>query len=147
MLTLNTTFAHPASWVDRFFDDFDRNWGYARRSGFTPAVDITEEKDAFVLRAELPGVAKENLTVEIKDNQLVLSGRKEAKVQGVAQGSAQGEEGRYRYVESRSGEFSRTFELPRNVKTDAIEAEHKDGVLQLRIPKADEARPKTIAIK
>ena len=68
-----------------------------------------------------------------------LSGRKGA--------VGQGEEGRYRYVESRSGGFSRTFELPRNVKADAIEAGYKDGVLQLRVPKADEAKPKTIEIK
>ena len=102
-------------------------------------MDIVEDKDAFVLRAELPGVARENISVEVKDNRLVLSGKKES--------AELGEEGKYRHVESRTGGFSRTFELPRNVKSDAIEASFKDGALTLRIPKADEAKPKAIEIR
>lgn len=137
-MIMNKTLINPTAWIDRFFDEFDQ-CGCAERTGFVPAVDVVEEKDAYVLRVELPGVPKENLNIEVKENRLIMSGRKEA--------VGQGEEGRYRYVESRSGDFSRTFELPRNVKADAIEAGHKDGVLQLRIPKADEAKPKTIEIK
>jgi HSP20 family protein len=102
-------------------------------------VDVVENSDAFVLRAELPGVAREDINVEVKDNRLVLSGKKEA-VQ-------RGEEGKYRYVESRYGTFSRSFELPRNVKADAVEATFKDGALTLRIPKVDEAKPKAIEIR
>lgn len=133
--------SHPANWLDQFFNDFDRglfNDG-RRASGFVPAVDVVEDADAYVLRAELPGVAREDIKVEVKDNQLVLSGKKEA--------ASRGEEGRYRYVESRHGEFSRRFELPRNVRADAVEATFKDGALALRIPKADEAKPKTVEIR
>jgi HSP20 family protein len=129
--------ANHSNWVDQFFNDFDRNWRGA--ANFVPAVDVVEEPAAYVLRAELPGVARENITVEVKENHLVLSGKKEA-VQ-------RGEEGKYRYVESRHGSFSRTFELPRNVKADAVEANFKDGALTLRIPKADEAKPKSIEIR
>ena len=132
------TVANRANWLDQFFNDVDRNWG-SHAPSFSPAVDIVEDKDAFVVRAELAGVAKENISVEVKDNHLVLSGKKDA--------VDRGEEGKYRYVESRHGSFSRRFELPRNVKYDAIEASFKDGALTLRIPKADEAKPKAIEIR
>src|SRR5690606_14981871 len=115
----------------------DRTWKGA--ATFVPAVDVVEERDAYVLRAELPGVAREDIRVEVKDNRLVLSGKKEA--------VRRGEDGMYRYVESRHGEFSRSFELPRNVKADAIEAAYKDGTLTLTIPKADEARPRLVEIR
>jgi HSP20 family protein len=131
------TVANPANWLDQFFNDVDRSWR-TQTPSFRPAVDIVEDKDAFVVRAELPGVAKENISVEVKDNHLVLSGKKEA--------VELGEEGKHRHLESRHGSFSRTFELPRNVKSDAIEAAFKDGVLTLRVPKADEAKPKAVEI-
>jgi HSP20 family protein len=131
---------HTANWLEQFFNDFDRGLASGSRAAtFTPAVDVIEHADAYVLRAELAGVAREDISVEVKENRLVLSGKKEA-VQS-------GEEGKYRYVESRHGTFSRSFELPRNVKSDAIEATYKDGTLTLRIPKADEAKPKTVEIR
>jgi HSP20 family protein len=130
---------HGANWIEQFFNDFDRGLAGSRASTFTPAVDVVEHADAYVLRAELAGVAREDINVEVKENRLVLSGKKDA-VQS-------GEEGKYRYVESRHGSFTRTFELPRNVKSDAIEATFKDGALTLRIPKADEAKPKTVDIR
>lgn len=132
------TCTRPNPWLDRFFDEFEKS-APSERTGFVPAVDVVEEKDAYRLRVELPGVPKENLNVEVKENRLVLSGRKEA--------ATRTEGDRYHYAESRSGNFSRTFELPRNVRADAIEAEHRDGVLQLRVPKAEEAKPKTVEIR
>lgn len=134
--------AHPynaSNWIEQFFSDLDRGFASSGRNSFVPAVDVVENNDAYVLRAELAGVAREDITVEVKENRLVLSGKKEA-VQ-------RGEEGKYRYVESRHGTFSRSFELPRNVKADAVEATFKDGALTLRIPKADEAKPKSVEIK
>jgi HSP20 family protein len=142
---INMTYAiarphNPANWLDQFFNDFDRGLFAARSApSFVPAVDVVEEADAYVLRAELAGVAREDIKVEVKENRLVLSGKKEA--------ASRAYEGKYRHVESRHGEFSRTFELPRNVKADAVEASFKDGALTLRIPKADEAKPKTVEIK
>jgi HSP20 family protein len=135
---MNYTVANPVNWLDQFLSDVDRSWR-AQAPSFRPSVDIAEDKDAFVLRAELPGVAKENINVEVKDNRLVLSGKKEA--------FDLGEQGQSHHVESRQGSFSRAFELPRNVKADAIEAAFKDGVLTLRVPKADEAKPKAIEIR
>lgn len=128
----------PAAWLDQFFTDFDRSVGVNKR-GFHPPVDIVEEKEAFILRAELPGVARENIKIEVKENQLNLSGRKE--------NGWSGNGGEFRYAESSFGVFSRSFELPRNVQGDSVRAEYKDGVLTLRIPKAKEALSRTIAIE
>lgn len=133
----NTIVYNPATWLDQFFTDFDKGW--ARKNDFAPAVDVVEEKEDFVLRAELPGVAKENIKVEVKENRLTLSGKKE--------NAWADKSGEYRYAESSFGAFSRTFEIPRNVSGEAIKAEYNQGVLTLRIPKAKEALSRSIEIK
>lgn len=134
----NAILYNPTPWLDQFFTDFDKAW-VGHKKSFSPAVDIVEEGDAFVLRAELPGVPKENLKVEVKENRLNLSGKKES--------TWQGEKGEYRYSESSYGEFSRSFELPRNVDGHAIKAEYVNGVLTLRIPKGKDAMPRSIEIQ
>src|SRR4051794_21286039 len=128
---------NPSTWLDQFFTDFDKSWAGHKKS-FSPAVDIVEEAEDFLLRAELPGVAKENLKVEVKENRLTLSGKKDA---------AESKNGEYRYTESSYGEFSRSFELPRNVDGDAIKADFTNGVLNLRIPKGKSALPRSIQIQ
>ena len=85
-------------------------------------------------------ISKENIKVEVKENRLTLSGRKESA--WTEKGS-----GEYRYAESSHGAFARVFELPRNVSGDAIKAEYANGVLFLRIPKAKDALSRTIEIK
>jgi HSP20 family protein len=132
----NALVYNPAKWLDQFFNDFDA--GLPAKQGFAPAVDIVEDKEEFLLRAELPGVPKENIKVEVKENRLTVSGNKES-----VHKEAKGE---YRYVESSYGAFSRSFELPRNVHAGDIKAEYAHGVLTLRIPKAKEALPRTIEI-
>jgi HSP20 family protein len=134
----NAILYNPANWLDQFFTDFDKAWTGHKKS-FSPAVDIVEEKEAFVLRAELPGVPRENLKVEVKENRLTLSGKKEAR--------SEGGNGEYRYAESSYGEFARSFELPRNVDGQGIQAEYVNGVLTLRIPKGKEALSRSIEIK
>ena len=133
----NATAYNPANWLDQFFTDFDKAW--VNKNDFAPAVDILEEKEDFVLRAELPGVPKENIKIEVKENRLTLSGKKE-----IAHSADKAE---YRYSESRSGSFARTFELPRSVAGEAIKAEYAHGVLTLRIPKAKETLARTIEIQ
>lgn len=128
----------PAAWIDQFFNDVDRGLS-PTRAGFSPAVDVVEEKDAYLLKAELPGVPKEAIQIEVKDNRLTLSGKKETVTHG--------EDGRYRYSETRQGSFSRSFELPRNVRSEGIEAKYEHGVLTLTLPKVEEARPKAITIR
>lgn len=128
---------NPVSWMERFFEDIERG-NLPERTSYLPPVDIVEEKDAYHLRVELPGVKRENITVEVKDNRLNLSGKKENAYENHKDG--------FRYFETRFGQFSRSFELPRNVKADAIEAKYDHGVLELRIPKAETAVAKTIQV-
>jgi HSP20 family molecular chaperone IbpA len=67
--------AHPSNWIEQFFNDLDRGFtSSGRKHEFVPAVDVVETTDAYVVRAELPGVSREDITVEVKENRLVLGG-------------------------------------------------------------------------
>jgi HSP20 family protein len=101
-------------------------------------VDILESKEAYLIRAELPGMKKESFNLEFNDGTLTLSG--ERKFDEPADGVE------YHRVERVSGKFSRSFHLPQTVKPDAINASYRDGILEIQVPKADEAKPRQIAI-
>ncbi len=103
-----------------------------------PPVDVLESKDAYVVRAELPGMKKEDFHLEVKDGVLTLTG--ERKSEKATDGAE------YRSVERVSGKFWRSFSLPETVKHDAIQATYKDGVLEIHVPKAEEAKPRQIEI-
>eukprot|EP01102_Stenamoeba_stenopodia_P007003 TRINITY_DN1955_c0_g1_i1.p1 TRINITY_DN1955_c0_g1~~TRINITY_DN1955_c0_g1_i1.p1 ORF type:complete len:218 (+),score=59.04 TRINITY_DN1955_c0_g1_i1:217-870(+) len=101
---------------------------------WTPSVDISETEKEFTIHAELPGVKKEDLKLQIDDDVLTVQGeRKFEKV----------EEGReFRKRERSYGSFARTFQLPEGVDQESIKASFKDGVLEVSIPKAQEQKPK-----
>jgi HSP20 family protein len=101
-------------------------------------VDVLESKDSYLIRAELPGMNKEDIKVEVKDGVLTLSGERKAEQ------PAEGVE--YRHAERVAAKFWRSFSLPETVKLDAIEAAYKDGVLEIRVPKAEEAKPRQIEV-
>jgi HSP20 family protein len=103
-----------------------------------PPVDILESKDSYLIRAELPGMKKEDFNLELNDGTLALSG--ERKFEEPANGVE------YHRVERVSGKFSRSFYLPQTLKSDGIKATYRDGILEIHVPKADEAKPKQIAI-
>lgn len=103
-----------------------------------PPVDILESKDSYLIRAELPGMKKEDFHLEVKDGTLTLSG--ERKFEEVTNGAE------YHRVERVSGKFSRSFYLPQTVKHDAIKATYRDGILEVYVPKAEEAKPKQISV-
>jgi HSP20 family protein len=103
-----------------------------------PAVDILESKDSYLIRAELPGMKKEDFHLEVQDGALTLSG--ERKLEEPAKGVE------YHRVERIAGKFSRTFYLPQTVKHDGIKATYRDGVLEIHVPKADEAKPRQIDV-
>ena len=107
-------------------------------STWMPTVDISETDDNFEIRAELPGVAKDDLHVSVKDNLLTLSGEKRQENVDDTQN--------YRRVERRYGSFERKFTLPPEVATDDIKAEYTDGVLTLSIPKQEAAKPTEVPI-
>ena len=129
---------------NRINDLFDDTFGRARSSSIAapgvwfPPVDILESRDSYLIRAELPGMKREDFNLEIHDGSLTLSG--ERKFDEVANGVE------YHRVERASGKFSRSFYLPQTVKSDAIKATYRDGILEIHVPKADEAKPKQIAI-
>lgn len=137
----------PLNGLDRFharMDElFEDVFGRAdarpstQNSGY-PQLDILEGKDEYLLRAEVPGMKKEDFHVEVKENRLTLSGEKklEQPPQGVE----------YRHVERLSGKFSRAFTLPETVDRDGIKASYRDGILEIRVPKAEKAKPKQIEI-
>jgi len=108
---------------------------------FVPAVNTREADDAYYIEVDLPGVKKEDISIDVDDNVLTISG--ERKVE-----EARKEEEFYR-IESVYGTFERSFTLPEDVDADKIEAEARDGVLTVKIPKAQiiEKAPKKIEIK
>ena len=124
---------------------FDDTFGRARQAYPTsstgvwfPPVDILESRDSYLIRAELPGMKREDFNLEVHDGSLTLSG--ERKFEEPANGVE------YHRVERLSGKFSRSFYLPQTVKSDAIKATYRDGILEIHVPKAEEAKPKQIAI-
>jgi HSP20 family protein len=123
--------------VDRLFDAFFGGEGEARR--WVPAMDVWEDGEHFVLKADLPGVAESDVTIEVQDGTLTLSGerRSEERKEGA---------GWYRYERS-SGSFSRSLSLPEGVNPEGIEAEFAAGVLTVRIPKPEERKPRRVEIK
>jgi len=103
-----------------------------------PPVDILESKDSYLIRAELPGMRNEDLKTEVNEGILTLSG--ERKLEEPATGVE------YHRVERVTGKFSRSFYVPQTVKHDGIKATYRDGILEVQVPKADEAKPRQIAI-
>jgi len=128
--------------INRIFDEsFSRTADVdddISMSAWKPSVDIYETDEAIILKAELPGINKEDVSVEIKDNVLTLRGErvedKEIK------------EGSYFRKERCFGTFSRAFNLQHRVQPDKIKAKFKDGILEIEIPKPEEEKPKQITV-
>ena len=138
-MLLNTTL-NPFADFDRVQRDFFAPFAApaARRPSFTPAVDVRETEEAIVLTAELPGIQKEDLEIEVHKNLLTLKG--ERKLEEKQEGE------NYYRLERAHGSFSRNFRLPATVDAATIGAELKDGVLTLTLPKKAEAVPQKINV-
>ncbi|MCF7821717.1 MAG: Hsp20/alpha crystallin family protein [Mariprofundaceae bacterium] len=108
-------------------------------SSWMPSVDIRETEDALVVQAELPGIDKKDVKLEIKDGVLTISGErryeKDVKEENVHR------------IERSYGSFARSFSLPSNIEADKVNAEMKEGVLHVRLPKRESAKPKAIEIQ
>ena len=127
--------------MNRLFDDTLSRHG-SEESFFTtwaPPVDIVEKEKEIVLYAELPGLNKEDIKLEIKDNILTLSGERKMEKEV--------NEENYHRVERAYGRFARSFTLPYNIKSGAVNANYKNGVLTVVLPKADESKSKQISIR
>ena len=117
------------------FDTPVANGGMRR---WVPAMDLVETEDAFVLRADLPGMKQEDVKIEVEDQVLTISGER------AAEHEAQ-QEGFYR-LERAFGSFSRSLTLPKGVDAEAVGASFTNGVLEVRIPKPEQAKPRRIQI-
>src|SRR5918998_3181852 len=106
---------------------------------WVPAMDLVESEDHFLLKADLPGLGEEDVNIEIRDNALTISGERKSEHE-------QRERGWYR-VERSFGQFSRTLTLPEGVNADVVEATFDRGVLEVRIPKPEQRKPRRISIK
>ena len=107
-------------------------------SSWTPAVDIRETDDGYVITAELPGVSKDDVSIDVHQNTLTLRGQRKHE--------AEVKQDKYHRVERAYGTFQRSFVLPAIVDQDKVQAIYKDGVLELHLPKSEAAKPKRIAI-
>ena len=107
-------------------------------SGWTPALDVYENKDNFVVKAELPGMKKEDIVVSLHDGSLSISGERKTE--------SKHEEGEVYRAERFFGRFQRTVTLPTTVAADKVQASYKDGVLTITLPKTEEAKPKKIDV-
>lgn len=104
-----------------------------------PAIEMFEEKDDIVVKAELPGIKKEDLEISVLGNQLTIKGERKKEEEVKEKG--------YYYSERSYGAFSRTVEIPKEVQADKVRATFKDGILEVRLPMTEEAKRKEIKVK
>jgi HSP20 family protein len=135
--------------MDAMFEDFfgrrvrpwwPERWSRAGETEVTPPmVDVFEEKDDIVVKAELPGMDKENIEVNLTDHTLTIKGekKKEEEVK---------KENYYR-AERSYGSFLRSLQLPKEVHADKVKASFKNGILEVRMPKTEEAKAKEVKVK
>ena len=128
--------------MNRIFEDAlarSRGREEGLRTGmWTPAVDIYENNDSVVVKAELPGVERDQISVEVKDGILTLRGERKFEKEV--------KEESYHRIERSYGNFQRSFSLPVSVEQDQVTARFKDGVLEVILPKKEQARPKQIQV-
>lgn len=137
----------PWSLADLVQRDFDRFSGsrYGRRdldtpvSDWAPAVDIVEEKDRFVLRADVPGVAPDDIDISMEEGILTIAGERQTEKHEAAEGMKR--------FERVSGKFYRRFTLPETANADDISARCANGILEVSIPKQPEVQPRRITVE
>lgn len=130
--------------IDRMFDAFTRDpWGSLSELGMGrqlfPAIDIAENDQEVIVRAEVPGVDANDLDVTVTGNRLTLTGEKKE--------STERKDKDFYQSETRYGSFSRSVELPSGVDTEQVSAEHSNGVITIRLKKAAAAASKKIQVK
>lgn len=129
-------------YAERMFDDF---FGLNRRKmdlqnfDWTPRVNVEEKGDGFEITLEVSGMKKEEIDIEVQDAVLTIKGERKLEMEDTDRN--------YHICERSYGTFQRAFTLPENVKPDDIEAEYKDGILRLALPKVEPQKPKEIKVE
>jgi len=124
--------------LDRLFDFSWSTRDSGLFSGWTPGLDVYDEKDHFMVNVELPGLKKEEIELSFQDGALSISGERKSAVEN--------KEGQTFRSERYFGKFQRSVTLPATVDSSKISASYKDGILSVTLPKAEEAKPKQIAV-
>lgn len=148
---MNVVRYEPWSLLRRFQDDVNQLFGESRlgnggevdrssifTSNWSPAVDIKEENDRFVLKADIPGVAPSDIEVTMEDGVLTIKGERRHEAQEDTNG--------YKRIERSYGTFYRRFSLPDSANAEGVTATGKDGVLEVVIPKHEKVQPRRIAV-
>jgi HSP20 family protein len=128
--------------MNRVFNEFfgrgSQEEGAWFAGAWSPPVDIFETDEALIMKAELPGFSKDDISIELKDNTLIMKGERKRQDEV--------KEGNYHRMERMYGVFQRSFMLPTTVEHDNVKASYKDGILELHLPKVQAAQPKRIAV-
>ena len=148
---MNVVRYEPWGLLRRFHDDVNQLFGESQAgaavegdrssivtSNWTPAVDIKEENERFVLKADIPGVDPKDIDVTMEEGVLTIKGERKTEPEEEANG--------YRRVERRYGSFYRRFSLPDTANAEGITAKGKDGVLEVVIPKLEKVQPRRITV-
>ena len=135
-----TEFTAFAPEMDRLFEDLFRTTPSAQaRAAITPPVDVVETPEAYVFLADLPGVDAKAVKLSVTGDTLTFKGERKRE--------AKSTEGAQHRFERAYGEFERSFKLGTPVRPDQVKASFKNGVLEIRVPKADEARAREVEIQ
>ncbi len=137
----------PISELSNLRKEMDRLWSEffgegevaSRTETWVPAVDVSETKDAVIVKAEIPGMDPKDIDVSLSGDTLIIKGEKKEEKE-------EKDENFYR-VEMRRGSFQRAIRIPVPVDKDKIEAKYEKGILKIKLPKTEETRPKQIEVK
>lgn len=145
-MRIHRRYEHPLLNIWNVMNDFNRlgrqmdrafSLGRGRNAGVFPLLNMSEDADAYTVRAELPGVKSDDLNLEATAKSVTISGERKADIE---------EGGRYHRRERESGKFSRVLGIPGEINPDGIEARMKNGVLVLTLPKAEAVKPRRISV-
>ncbi len=125
--------------MDRFFETFFGQHPEGREGFWTPIVDIEESNGNILVKAEIPGMEKDEIKVSVRDNMLTISGERKQEIET--------KDKTFHRIERSYGKFSRTITLPSEVNADKVKAAYKDGVLNIILPKPESVKPKQIEVE
>lgn len=124
--------------MERWFDTMNGSVFTGRSANVFPAVNLTESPESYFIRAELPGVKATDLDIKATGNDITLSGERK--------GAPSVDGARFHRREREAGKFSRVLGLPGDIESDRVEASLKNGILTIKVPKAEKAKPRQISI-
>lgn len=125
--------------MDRLFETFFGQHPEGREGFWTPIVDIEESNGNILVKAEIPGMEKDEIKVSVRDNMLTISGERKQEIET--------KDKTFHRIERSYGKFSRTITLPSEVDADKVKAAYKDGVLNIILPKPESVKPKQIEVE